>query len=222
MEIAKKAAGSVAADFVEDGMIVGLGTGTTAAYFIQALIKKKKKICAVASSLRSQEMAKEGGIRVLDISDVSHIDLTVDGADEIDPQKRMIKGGGGAHVREKILATSSLRMIIIVDETKLVPHLGRGKLPVEIVPYGAKFTKEKLEKIGYKGHFRTGANLNNELFVTENGNLLLDITFSHPLQSPEKVEREIIQIPGVVDTGFFFNPIQHLIVGQSDGTTLLQ
>lgn len=224
LENGKKAAGEKAATFIENGMIVGLGTGTTAAYFIEALIRKSKeglRIKAVASSHRSFEQAKEGGIPVFEINEVSHIDVTIDGADEIDHQKRMIKGGGGAHVKEKILAFSSAEMIAIVDESKVVQTLGIGKLPVEIVPYGSLFTQKKIEMLGLCGKWRTAKSnqLNQELFVTENGNFLFDIEFKTPPKSPEKLDELLLQIPGVVDTGFFFKIAKKAIIGKADGST---
>lgn len=226
-EQGKKAAGEKAVSFIEDGMIVGLGTGTTAAYFIEALIVKCKqgmKIKAVASSERSSEMAKSGGIPILDINDVTYIDVTVDGADEIDSKKRMIKGGGGAHVREKILASSSSEMIVIIDESKVVSSIGHCKLPIEIVPYGSLFTQKKLEQLGLSGKWRccNASNLSQELYVTENGNFLLDIYFERPPSSPEKTNEEIMQIPGVVDTGFFFDLASKVIIGKADGSTIIK
>lgn len=223
LEQAKKAAGEKAATLIENEMIVGLGTGSTAAYFIQALIQKCKRglrIKAVASSHRSFEMAKEGGIPVFEINEVSHIDVTVDGADEIDHQKRMIKGGGGAHVKEKILAYASAEMIVIVDESKVVQTLGTAKLPVEIIPYGSLFTRKKIEALGFFGKWRTAksSHLNQELFITENGNYLLDIELKTPLISPEKTDELLLQIPGVVDTGFFFKIAKKVIIGKSDGS----
>jgi ribose 5-phosphate isomerase A len=222
LEIGKKSAGDKAATLIENGMIVGLGTGSTAAYFIKALIEKCKQglhIKAVASSHRSLQMAKEGGIPVFEISEVSHIDVTVDGADEIDHQKRMIKGGGGAHVKEKILATSSAEMIVIVDESKVVQTLGKAKLPIEILPYGSLFTQKKIEALGLFGKWRAAkANqLNQELFITENGNYLFDIDFKAPVKNPEKLDELLLQIPGVVDTGFFFKIAKKVIIGKSDG-----
>lgn len=224
IELAKKASGDLAATLIESGMIVGLGTGSTAAYFISALIAKYKqglRIKAVASSHRSAEAAKAGGIPVFDINDVTHIDMTVDGADEIDSQKRMIKGGGGAHVREKILADSSSEMVVIVDESKVVQTLGKTKLPVEILPFGSTFTRKKIEALGMSGQWRcsNATSLNQELFVTENGNFIFDISFKSPLQYPEKVNEQIMQIPGVVATGFFFKMAGRVIVGKSDGST---
>src|SRR3990167_2227814 len=139
-EKAKQEAALKAVEFIQDGMIVGLGSGTTAAYFIQALAERVKqglKIQSVASSHPSADLAKKGGIKVLDLNAVSHVDLTIDGADEIDRKKRMIKGGGGAHVREKILACASKEMVVIVDESKRVERLGKAKLPVEVLFYGS-------------------------------------------------------------------------------------
>lgn len=217
MNLAKQAAGNRAADWIESGMTVGLGTGSTVAYFIEALIKKQLNIQAVSSSEQSAALARQGGIRLLNINDVSQIDLTVDGADEIDSQKRMIKGGGGALLREKILAASSKEMIVIVDETKVVSTLGQAKLPVEITPYGSQTTQARLEKIGFASTWRR--NEQGALFVTENHNLILDIHFSAPLPCPENEQEKIRNVPGVVDTGFFFSLAGRVVVGYGDGST---
>ncbi len=217
---AKIAAASKAAEWIEDGMIVGLGSGSTAECFIRSLIdccKQGLRIQAVSSSRASTDLAKRGGIEVLDINSVPRIDLTVDGADEIDPKKRMIKGGGGAHVREKILACSSKEMIVIVDNSKLVPSVGRGKLPIELLFYGSPATRAKVEQLGYPGKWRL--NEDNTLFITENGNLILDIYFKSPPENPEKLHEAIINIPGVVDTGFFFHLAGRVIIGYPDGKT---
>lgn len=217
-EEAKKAVGKRAAELIQQEMIVGLGTGSTANYFIDHLIerfKKGLKIQAVCSSHASLERAKRGGIPILDINDVSHIDITVDGADEIDPQKRMIKGGGGAHVREKILASSSNEMVVIVDETKLVERVGTSKLPVEILFYGSSATKRKLEKMGYQCKWRM--NKDGSLFLSDNGNIILDIFFDAPPIDPEHEHSKIIHVPGVVDTGFFFGLAGRVIIGYLNG-----
>jgi ribose 5-phosphate isomerase A len=221
VEKAKEAAARKAVEFIQDRMIVGLGTGSTANYFIHALVEKCKqglKIQAVASSKASADLAR-GTLPLLDINEAPRIDLTVDGADEIDPQKRMIKGGGGAHTREKILAAASREMIVIVDETKLVPALGRHKLPVEILFYGSPSTRSKIEAKGYRGQWRK--NKDNTLFITENGNLLYDIQFPAPLSSPEEVHEQLLHIPGVVDTGFFFHLAGRVIIGHLDGSVRL-
>jgi len=218
LENAKRAAGAKAAEFIENGMIVGLGTGTTAAYFIESLIqrcKKGLKIQGVASSRHSADLAKKGGIQVLDINAAPRVDITVDGADEIDPKKRMIKGGGGAHVREKILACASTEMVVIVDESKLVPSIGKAKLPVEILFYGSPATRMRIEVLGYQGRWRM--NPDGALFLTENGNLIFDIQFPSPPLHPEKDHEKLIHIPGVIDTGFFFDIAGRVVVGYANG-----
>ena len=152
---------------------------------------------------------------MLDINSAPRIDITVDGADEIDPKKWMIKGGGGAHVREKILASSSGEMVVIVDETKLVRSLGRAKLPVEIIFYGSSATQKRIEQLGFEGKWRM--NEDGTLFVTENSNLLFDIFFPSPPPSPEEEHMKLIQLPGVVDTGFFFGLAGRVVIGYADG-----
>lgn len=222
MEEAKRAAGRKAAELIESGMIVGLGTGSTAACFIDALIERCRnglRIEAAASSRASTDQAQKGGIKVVDLNSVSRIDITVDGADEIDPLKRMIKGGGGAHVREKILAAASGEMVVIIDESKQVPSVGRTKLPVEILFYGSPCTRKKIENLGYSGKWRM--NRDGTFFISENGNLLFDIRFDSPPLNPEEVHERIIQVPGVLDTGFFFGLAGRVIVGKADGSVAI-
>lgn len=215
-EQGKQAAGAKAAELIENGMIVGLGTGSTAAYFIEALTQRRLHIRAVASSRTSAELAKKGGIHVVDINEVPRIDITVDGADEIDPSKRMIKGGGGAHVREKILAYASKEFIVIVDESKCVERLGKAKLPVEVLFFGSPSTRHQIEKLGYKGEWRVQND--GSFFLTENGNLIFDIHFPHLVQHPEAEHLKIIQVPGVVDTGFFFHIAGRVLIGDAHGS----
>lgn len=219
----KKAVGYKAAEFVQQGMLVGLGTGSTAYYFIERLsqrIQEGLKIHAVASSERSFQQAKENGVPMLDIDEISSLDLTVDGADEIDPQKRMIKGGGGALVREKIAAAMSREMIVIVDETKLVPSLGKCKLPVEVIPFAKNATFRHIAKAGYLGEFRKKPD--GSLYLTDNGNLIIDIHFEKLRDAPEKDHETLIHIPGVVDTGFFFNLAGRVLVGFNDGQVVVK
>ena len=219
IENAKKAAGRAAADLIKNDMIVGLGTGSTANYFIEALAFRMKQglylKAVVPSSQRSFDLAKKLGLPAQDINQVPYIDITVDGADEIDPLKRMIKGGGGAHVREKILAVNSREMVVIVDETKLVSKVGVGKLPVEILFFGSPATRNALEKKGYFGKWRL--NEDGGFFITENTNLTYDVVFDTPPLYPEQVHEEMIHIPGVIDTGFFFNIAGRVVVGYFDG-----
>jgi ribose 5-phosphate isomerase A len=212
----KERAGRKAAELIRDGNVVGLGTGSTAYYFIQALCEKKLSIQVVASSRSSAELAKKGGLHLVDINSVGIVDITVDGADEIDPRKRMIKGGGGAHVREKILAAASREMVVIVDESKLVKKLGtKAKLPVEVLLYGSEATRAKIENLGFSGKWRL--NPDSTLYVTENGNLLFDIEYKTPPRSPKKDHDLLCALPGVVDTGYFFHLAGRVIVGYQNG-----
>lgn len=217
--IAKKAAGNAAADFVKSGMIVGLGTGSTASYFIQSLIDRCRqglKIKVVATSERSRKQAIDGGIPFCDIDTITSIDLTVDGADEIDHQKRMIKGGGGALLREKIIASISKEMVVIVDENKLVENLGAFPLPVEIVPFAYQAIIFQINSLGYSGTIRR--NEKSEIYITDNGNYIFDIHFQELRFHPEIDQQKIKAIPGVIETGFFFNLAGRVLIGKSDGS----
>jgi len=217
----KKKLGERAALLVKKGMIVGLGTGSTAECFIESLAHRIEReglsFQAVASSKCSAELARKRKITLLDIDEAPRIDLTIDGADEIDPQKRLVKGAGGALLREKILAANSFEMVVIADESKLVSHLGKTKLPIEIVPYGAEFSKSRIESLGYKGIWRSAQGGSKELFVTDNGNFLFDLSFTAPLVSPERTHSELREIPGVVDTGLFFHLAKRILIGYADG-----
>ena len=221
-EEAKKNVGYRAAELIAPNITVGLGTGSTAHYFIERLIERCHEgltIQAVASSNESRLLAEKGKIPLLDIDTIQTIDITVDGADEIDPLKQMIKGGGGAHVREKILATMSRELIVIVDETKLSPKLGKQKLPVEIIPFAHEATRKQLLEIGYPGTFRKKKN--GELFITDNQNLILDIPLDPATCSPRHDHEKIRSIPGVINTGFFFDLAGRVLVGYLDGTVKL-
>lgn len=218
-KIAKEAAGRMAADLIKDGMLVGLGTGSTAAYFIDSLIERCRnglKISAVATSERSEQQAREGGIPILDINSLTSLDIVIDGADEIDKQKRMIKGGGGALLREKIVANMAREMIVVVDDHKVVDKLGTFPLPVEIVAFAHEVTLNKIQTLGYSGVFRRQSNGN--LYLTDNGNYIADIIFKQLPLSPEKDNDKIRSIPGVVETGFFFKLAGRVLVGHANGS----
>lgn len=218
-DIAKQAAGKAAVELVQNGMVIGLGTGSTAFFFIENLIERcrttKLKITAVATSQRSSEQAQAGGIPLHDINKITSLDLTIDGADEIDHQKRMIKGGGGALLREKIIASISREMIVIVDENKVVDQLGKFPLPVEVVPFAHELTAYRLAQLGFNGSFRRTPM--GELYLTDNGNYIIDIVFPNGCSTPEQDHAAIRNIPGVVEIGFFFNLAGRVIVGYSDG-----
>lgn len=216
-DLAKQAVGYQAAMKIKDGMRVGIGTGSTAKYFIERLGQRCQEglsIEAVATSIRSHELAHQAGIPLVDFLQIDWLDITVDGADEIDSQFRMIKGGGGALLREKIVATASHSMLVIVDASKVVEHLGSFPLPVEIVPFAHEKTCKHLENKGYKPKLR----LNGlEPFVTDGGHYIYDIYFQKPLNNPESVHHDIIDTVGVVETGFFFGLAKELLVGYQDG-----
>lgn len=217
-EIAKKAAGYAAATLVKPGMIVGLGTGSTAFYFIERLIERCREglnITGIATSERSLQQALKGNIPMIDADSVTEIDLTIDGADEIDSHKRMIKGGGGALLREKILATMSREMIVIIDESKQVQRLGKFPLPIEIIPFAHRSTISKLNQMGYNTVLRKDKD--GGVYITDNGNFIVDIHFAEPLDYPENDNLRIRFTPGVVETGFFFNLVGTVITGYIDG-----
>lgn len=209
----KEIAALKALEWVKPGMTIGLGTGTTTYFFLKELGKRCQeglKIQGVPSSEETHKIAKEFKIPLLDSNSITSLDLTVDGADEIDPQKRLIKGAGGALLREKILASISDTMIIIADSTKLVKKLGKRPLPVEIAPFCCEATRSELTKKGYRGVW-----LDN--YITDNGNRMLHIQFDNLLSHPEKDDDIIRKIPGVVGTGFFFGLADHCIIGYADG-----
>lgn len=214
---AKQAAGYKAAELIQNGMKVGLGTGSTAFYFIEKLIERCKqglKIEAIATSQQSSQQAQEGGIPLISPDRLEQLDIDVDGADEIDPQKQMIKGGGGALFREKIIACAAKEMVIVIDETKLVKKLGTHVLPIEITSYGHPSIIEKLKRLEIDGKLRYQ---NNQHYLTDSGNYIFDADISNFLGDMQKLDKKILQIPGVIETGFFWNLAGRVIIGYSDG-----
>ncbi|KAF1726378.1 ribose-5-phosphate isomerase RpiA [Pseudoxanthomonas japonensis] len=208
MSEAKRLAGEKAIEFVEDGMIVGVGTGSTVAYFIDALGGIRDRIKgAVSSSEQSTARLKQHGIEVLDLNHTGTLSLYVDGADECDPHKRLIKGGGAALTREKIIAEASKQFVCIVDPSKQVPVLGRFPLPVEVIPMARSLVARAiLAMTGGQPVWRDGV-------TTDNGNVVLDI-HNLSITDPVAMEREINQIPGVVSVGLFARrPADIVIVG---------
>lgn len=219
MEKAWDAVGKAACEYVENGMLVGLGTGRTATAFIKHLgtrVREGLSIHAVASSLRSQQLAKTEGIPLSDTERVTAIDLTIDGADEVDPQKRLIKGGGGALLREKVLASLSKRMIVIVDETKCVKQLGKFPIPLEVLSFATKGILHRVQSLGYQGELRKTEE--GKFYVTDNGNLIFDLHLGSLPKSPEEMHLELIQIPGILETGLFCGYAEKVLVGKTDGS----
>ena len=205
---AKRLAALKAIEYVEDGMIVGVGTGSTVAFFIDALGGIKHRIAgAVSSSEQSTARLKIHGIEVMELNHTGTLPLYVDGADECDPHKRLIKGGGAALTREKIIAEASKQFICIIDPAKQVPVLGKFPLPVEVIPMARSLVaREILAITGGQPVWRDGV-------VTDNGNVVLDV-HNLSITDPGKLERELSQIPGVVTVGLFARrPADVVIIG---------
>lgn len=220
---AKNSASLKALEFVKEGMVLGLGTGTTASFFIKHLIKRCQdglKVKAVTTSVASEKMARDGQIPLLDVNTLTSLDLTIDGADEIDPSKRLIKGAGGALMREKIIATMSKEMIVIADESKLVDKLGKCPIPIEVIPFGVEAIKKQISDIGYEGNWRKHPD--GSIYLTDNQNRILDISLPSPLENPEEMHAKLNSIPGVLATGFFFNLATHIVIGKDDGSVSVQ
>ena len=217
----KEQVGIKAAEFVTDGMIVGLGTGSTAYYFVAELGRRIKeeglKITAVTTSSVTYEQAEGLGIPLKAIDDVELVDLTVDGADEVDPALNGIKGGGGALLMEKIVATNSKDCIWIVDESKQVETLGAFKLPVEVVQYGAENLFRHFEKKGYSPAYREK---DGQRFVTDQGNFIIDLDLK-VIPDAEALAEELDRTVGVVDHGLFLGMVSKVIVGTPEGPKII-
>ncbi len=211
----KKAAAQAALAYVEPGMIVGIGTGSTANHFIDLLAGMKDKIDGtVASSIASAKRLEGHGIRVLDLNEAGQLSLYVDGADESNEQLHLVKGGGGALTREKIVAGASDKFVCIADDTKLVSVLGKFPLPIEVIPMAQALVAREMVKLGGNPVLREG-------FTTDNGNIILDI-HGMEIVDPVAMENRINQIAGVVTNGLFaIRPADVLILGSADGVRTL-
>lgn len=213
----KQLAAEKAVEYVQDGMKVGLGTGSTAYWAIKKLGERVSgglKITAVATSQASEDQARELGIPLVSFGEVDRLDLTIDGADELDGELQLIKGGGGALLREKIVAMGSDRMIVIADESKAVNTLGKFPLPVEIVPFAWEWTVADLAKLGCMPELRRSG---EELYKTDNGNYIADCYFEAIASAPE-LALSLQRIPGVVEHGLFIGIASIAVIGKSDGT----
>ncbi|WP_135450330.1 ribose-5-phosphate isomerase RpiA [Tabrizicola caldifontis] len=224
MDKAKYAAARRSVDFVEDGMKLGLGTGSTAAWMVRCLAERVKteglKLTCVATSRRTAELATGLGIRVVPMDDVKWLDLTIDGADEFDPHLNLIKGGGAALLQEKIVATASDRMIVIADAAKEVAQLGAFPLPVEVIPFGWQTTKALIEETLYSLDV-----LNREVSLrldrdkplkTDEGHYILDLNLKR-IGNPRQLALVLNQIPGVVENGLFIDICDIVVIGNGDG-----
>ena len=206
-----------AVQYVTDGMTVGLGTGSTSAFAIKAIgqkIQHRLNVKAVASSIESEQLAKDAGITIVPFSHINIIDIYIDGADEVDEHLNLIKGGGGALLREKILAFNSKQFVVIVDEHKLVKPLGKLPLPVEVTPFALELTTRQLQKLGCTTTVRQK---DGKSYITDNKNFIIDCDFQK-IDQVEELHQLIKAIPGVVENGLFLNQmVSKVIVGYENG-----
>lgn len=212
----KAAVGEKAAvDFVKDGMIIGLGTGSTVYHTILKIgemVREGMKIKGVATSVQTEKLAAEQGIPLLSIDEAQTIDVAIDGADEIDHHFYAIKGGGGALLREKIIAKASKKFVVVADSKKVVQRLGKFPLPVEVVPFGAGKTEGYIQKFGCQTVLRMQG---DNPYVTDNGNYIIDCHFEE-IDDPKQLERELNNITGVVENGLFVDIVKHVITIDED------
>ncbi|WP_312092877.1 ribose-5-phosphate isomerase RpiA [Niallia sp.] len=201
---------TAAIQYVKDGMTVGLGTGSTAYYVIKKMgemIKEGMELKGVATSKATEKLAREYGIQLVDINEVEELDVAIDGADEIDANFFAIKGGGGALLREKIIASAAKTFVVVADGSKKVQSLGQFPLPVEVVPFGYKQTERAIRKLGCKTEMRFK---DDKLYVTDNGNYIVDCSFPS-IQNPSQLHETLNNIVGVVENGLFIHMVDVLI-----------
>ena len=208
---------------VKSGMILGLGSGSTAALMIKSLADEIRSgqiqnIRGVATSFQSEVLALELDIPLIDLASVSQIDLAIDGADEVDPQFQLIKGGGACHVREKLVASKANKLLIVVDETKLVQNLNKSfPLPVEVLPNAWKQVQEVIADMNASSNLRMATKKAGPV-VTDQGNLILDVLFNDGINNPKEIEMSINNIPGVLENGLFVDLTDKVLVGRIENS----
>jgi len=218
----KQAAAREAVKLVEPGSIVGLGSGSTATYavrFVAERVRQGLEITAMPTSLKTKQLAEQLGIPLTTLEEHLQIDIDIDGADEIDPHLNLIKGGGGALLREKIIASASKRFVVVADSGKLVPCLGKFPLPVEVIPFAQPIVKTRIEALGAKVSLRQYAYGNP--YVTDEGHHILDCTFGR-IEDPPALARKLHEIPGVVEHGLFIGMAELALVGKDGGVILVR
>ena len=219
----KRLAGIRACDFVESGMLVGLGTGSTVRYTIMELGKRMKndglKIKGVPTSLATESLALELGIPLIDLPPDKKLDIIIDGADEFDLGFNLIKGGGGALLREKIVAQRALRMIVVADQSKQVNTLGNFPLPIEVTPFAHECTMNEIK--GILDCEVIIRKVNENIFNTDNDNFILDAHVGPKIDDPKEIESKLLQIPGVVQVGLFVNMCDDVVLATKDGIEVL-
>ncbi len=216
-DVGKRAAGQAAADLVQDGMSLGLGTGSTVAFLLDALAERHLDIAGIPTSNATAARCRELGIGLLDPADVARLDLTIDGADEIDPELAVTKGGGGAHVREKVVATMSERFVIIATADKQVTRLGDTfPIPVEVVPFALEPVRRTIVDEGFEVVLRRTAE--GQVVTTDNGNHLLDLRRVGGIEDPAVLDVWLATVPGVVTSGLFVDLAERAVLGNPDGS----
>lgn len=206
---------------IQDGMTIGIGTGSTMRYAIEKLgeyVKNGLQIKGVPTSEDTAELARRHHIPLTDLSEVTHLDLAIDGADEVDAHLQLIKGGGGALLREKIVANATDNFIVIIDKTKYVKTLGKFKLPVEVVPFGWERTARAIESLGCQVTLRTK---DSKIYITDNNHYILDCDFGE-ICNPEQLHHDLIAIIGVVETGLFINMTKKVLVSRSETQSVVK
>jgi ribose 5-phosphate isomerase A len=218
----KKRAAESALTLIRDGQVIGLGTGSTAKFAIEGLgqmVREGLSVKGVPTSISTERLARECGIPLVDLNEVGSIDITVDGADEVDPDFNMIKGGGGALTREKLVALASTKRVILVDESKLVSKLGQSRLlPIEVLPFSWVFSARLLTDLGCVATLRRQSEMP---FVTDNGNHILDCAFG-AIEDAPALEKRIKLLPGIIECGLFIGIADTLVIGFEDRVEIRQ
>ncbi len=218
---AKKAAGEAAAELVKSGMVVGLGTGSTVAWTIKQLGKRVKEeglnFYGVPTSFQAEDLAIASGIKLTTLNQHPHLDLAIDGADQVDASLLVIKGGGAAHTREKVVACSAQRFVIVADESKFVENLS-WPVPVEVLPFAFRLVERQLKELGGKPVLRQGLRKDGPV-ITDNGNFVMDVDFG-VIVDPEALAAKISPIPGVVEHGIFDN-LDELYLARAGGVEII-
>ena len=215
-DLEKQAVARAGLSFVENGQIVGLGSGSTATHFIQFLgerVRPGLQIRGIPTSIRTQQLAQKCGIPLTSLDQVERIDVDLDGADEFDPQLRLVKGGGGALLREKIIASASRQFVVLADSSKQVPMLGKFPLPVEVIPFAETLLTQRISALGAAVSVRKAAD--GAIFRTDEGHHILDCHFGK-IPDPPALARALSDMPGVVEHGLFINMATVVLVGKGD------
>ena len=222
-DIAKRNAAEEAVKYVKNGMVVGLGTGSTAKIAVDIIghkLSSNFQIIGMPTSIETKKQAEKLGIKLINIDETDFIDLAIDGADEVSPDMSLIKGLGGALLREKKVEKKAKQLIIIVDEEKIVEKLGRGYLPIEVQSEDHGKVASEIEKLGCKAELRIEDN--GEIFVTDNNNYIYHCKFPEGIDNPKQLDEKLLNINGVKDTGLFLDMATKVIIGSENGTRILE